>query len=317
MVLRSCGSILAGGSGGLERRGELAGESSAEKTKLGGLGDDGAGAESVVVLRGDGVEDGVAAVDEELQGGGEVGGDEGGDALAAGEAGAGVGDEELHHGADVGVEASGDELVVCDVEALHGVGGDVAAAAGAVFDDVLIEVGELEAGADVVGELHEFFGVVAADEKDETADGVGGVARVVLESGEGLVVGVDLVLLEGGDEVVEGLDGEVAGRDGGLEGDEDWVARGVRVGEALVQHGAPFGEEAGRGRGVGYFVAEVVGGAAEGVDAVEVRAQSGGKEEGGYVEVFVVGGGKGLAPGLGFGERGARVRREIEGWSAE
>ena len=54
--------------------------------------------QGVVVLRGDGVEDGVAAFDEELQGGGEVGVDEGGDALAAGEAGAGVGDEELHHG---------------------------------------------------------------------------------------------------------------------------------------------------------------------------------------------------------------------------
>jgi hypothetical protein len=109
-------------------------------------------------------------------------------------------------------------------------------------------------------------------------------------------------LFEGGDEVVEGLDGEIACGDGGLQGDEDRVARGGRVGETLVEHGAPFGEEACGGRGVGYFVAEVVGGAAEGVDAVEVWAESGGKEEGGDVEVFVVGGGEGLAPGLGFGE---------------
>ena len=214
--------------------------------------------------------------------------------------------------AEVGVEVTGDELLVGDVEALHGVGGDVAAAAGAVFDDVLIEVGELEAGADFVGELHEFFGVIAADEEDEAAYGIGGVARVLFEGGEGFVVGVDLVLLEGGDEVVEGLDGEVALRDGGLQRDEDGVARGGRIGEALVKHGAPGGEEARGGCGVGYFVAEVVGGAAEGVDAVEVRAERGGKEEGGDVEVFVVGGGEGLAPGLGFGERGASRRREVQ-----
>jgi hypothetical protein len=178
------------------------------------------------------------------RGGGEVGVDEGGDALAAGEAGAGVGDEELHHGADVGVEVAGDELLVGDVEALHGVGGDVAAAAGAVFDDVLIEVGELQAGADFVGELHELFGVVAADEEDEAADGIGGVARVVFERGEGFVVGVDLVLLEGGDEVVEGLDGEIALRDGGLQGDVD----GVREAAGSVKHWCSMARQVARRR---------------------------------------------------------------------
>ena len=217
---------------GLERCGELSGKCAAEQTKLGSFRDDGAGLEGVVVLRGDRVEDGVAAVDEELQGRGEVGCDEGGDALAAGEAGAGVGYEELHHGMDVGVELAGDELFIGDMEALHGVGGDVAAATGSVFDYVLIEVGELKAGADFVRESHELFGVIAADEKDEAADGVGGVARVMLEGGEGFVVGVDLVLLEGGDEVVEGLDREVALRDGGLQGYEDGVARGGRVGRS-------------------------------------------------------------------------------------
>ena len=64
----------------------------------------------------------------------------------------------------------------------------------------------------------------------------------MLEGGEGFVVGVDLVLLEGGDEVVEGLDGEVAGGDGWLQGDEDGVTRGGRLVEALVQHGAPGGK---------------------------------------------------------------------------
>ena len=111
--------------------------------------------------------------------------------------------------------------------------------------------------------------------------------------------------------------GRLRRRDGGLQGDEDGMARGGRVGEALVEHGAPGGEQARGGGGVGYFVAEVVGDAAEGVDALEVGAERGGKEEGGDVEVFVVGGGEGLAPGLGFGERGACGGREVEGGRAD
>jgi hypothetical protein len=111
--------------------------------------------------------------------------------------------------------------------------------------------------------------VIAADEEDEAADGVGGVARVVLEGGEGFVVSVDLVLLEGGDEVVEGLDWEMPSHDGGLQGNVDGVARGGWLGKALMEHGAPGGEEARGGCGVGYFIAEVVRGATKGVDAVE------------------------------------------------
>ena len=259
----------------------------------------------------------MAAVDEELKTGSEVGSDEGGDALAAGEAGAGVGDEELHHGANVGVEVAGDELLVCDVEALHGVGGNVPAAAGAVFDDVLVEVSELEAGADFIREVEEFFGVVAADEEDESAYGVGGVARVVFKRGERFLVGVNLVLLEGGDEVVEGLDGKTAHRDGGLQGNEDGVARGGGFVKALMEHGAPGCEQTSGGCGVGYFVAEVVRGAAEGVDAVEVGAKCGGKEERRDVEILVMGGGESLAPGPGFGERGTGGGREVDGGGAE
>src|ERR1700679_1877256 len=101
--------------------------------------------------------------------------------------------------------------------------------------------------------------MVAADEKNEPSDGVGGIARVLLERGEGFVVGVDLVLLEGGDEVVEGLNGELALHDRGLQGNVNGVARELAMGEALVEHRAPGGEEALGGRCVGYFVAEVVG----------------------------------------------------------
>jgi len=58
-------------------------------------------------------------------------------------------------------------------------------------------------------------------------------------------------------------------------------------------------------------------GATESVDAVEVRTKRSGKEEGGDVEVFVVGGGERLAPDLGFGQRGARGGGEVKLGGAE
>ena len=91
-----------------------------------------------------------------------------------------------------------------------------------------------------------------------------------------------------------------------------WRERCGRV-VALVQHRAPGLQQSQGGGGVGNLVAQVVGDAAEGVDALEVRAHALGQEEGGDVEVLVVGGGECVAPGAGFVERGALVRRQILG----
>ena len=106
------------------------------------------------------------------------------------------------------------------------------------------------------------------------------------------MVGIDLSCSKAEMRSSEG-DGEGALGDGGLQGDKDWVARGGRVGEALVEHAAPGGEEARGGCGVGYFVAKIVG-------RCRRRRRCGravrerGEGEGGDVEVFVVGGGEGL-----------------------
>ena len=191
--------------------------------------------------------------------------------------------------------------------------GQVAAAAVPVFDDVLPEVGELQAGADLVRKLRALFVAEAGDPKDESPDGVGGEAGILDQAFERLVFEHALVLLEGGDEVGEEGLGGLGGVDGGTQGDEDGVQAGGGVGVAFAQHGAPFGEQTGGGCGVGYFVAEVVGDAAEGVDAFEVGPDAFGQEPGGDVEVFVVGGGQVSAPGLGLGEGGARGGRGVVG----
>ena len=58
-----------------------------------------------------------------------------------------------------------------------------------------------------------------------------------------------------------------------LERDEDGMDGALGRVVALVEHGAPGVEQAQGGGGVGDFVAEVVGDAAVGVDALEVRAE--------------------------------------------
>ncbi len=104
--------------------------------------------------------------------------------------------------------------------------------------------------------------------------------------------------------------------DGLVQGDEDGVEGALGVVVALVEHLTPGIEETKGGGGVGYFVAEIVGDAAVGVDALEVGADFCWEEEGGYVEVFVVSGGEMTAPGAGFGEGGAVFGREVLGWGS-
>ena len=84
------------------------------------------------------------------QRGGEIAVDDLDEPPAAREPSAGVVDKKAHHGAKVFVAAPRQQLLVGDVKALHGIGRDVAAATLSIFDDVLVEVRQLERGADVV-----------------------------------------------------------------------------------------------------------------------------------------------------------------------
>jgi hypothetical protein len=83
---------------------------------------------------------------------------------------------------------------------------------------------------------------------------------------------------------------QVAGDDGLMQRDEDRMARARGRVVALVEHRTPGLEQ--RRVAVGDLVAEVVGDAAEGVDALKVGADAFGKKEGGDVEVLVVRGGE-------------------------
>jgi hypothetical protein len=160
------------------------------------------------------------------------------------------------------------------------------------------------------------FIAVAADHEDEAADGVGGVAGVFDGFVPCGVLGLDLVLAEGVKEIVEEGAGKVAGGDRLVKGDEDGMAGAVGRVVALVEHLAPCVEKLEGNGGAGDFVAEVVGDAAEGVNALEVGADAFGEEEGGDVEVLVVGGGEGVAPGAGFFEGGAVLRCQVLGGRA-
>ena len=71
---------------------------------------------------------------------------------------------------------------------------------------------------------------------------------------------------------MEELAREIAGDDGLVQGDEDGMAGAFGVIVALGRALPPGVEEAQGGGGVGYLVAEIVGDAAEGVDALEVGA---------------------------------------------
>ncbi len=135
----------------------------------------------------------------------------GADGAAFEEHGAGAGDEVLHHGAEVGGEDAACELALVDVEVAEVFAGEVAAATVGVFDDVLPEVGELECGADFVGEQGEIFFAVAADPEDEATDGIGGVVGVFEELVPVVVGGLDLVHAKGVEEIREELAREIAG----------------------------------------------------------------------------------------------------------
>jgi hypothetical protein len=79
------------------------------------------------------------------------------DALATAQASTSVGNEKLHHRAYMHIEVAVNELFVGDTKSLHCIGWDVAATSLPVFNNVLIEVRELQSSADIIGEKHEFL----------------------------------------------------------------------------------------------------------------------------------------------------------------
>jgi hypothetical protein len=122
-----------------------------------------------------------------------------------------------------------------------------------------------------------------------------------------------LVLAERSEQVAERLDGDIELADGGPERDEDGM-RG-RAGVAAVKLVLPGAEQdKGPGRIAG-FIAEIVGPAAIGVNACEMRSKAGRKKPRDDVEIFIVVAGEpaNILEGLGFGAAWERERaRNLE-----
>jgi len=189
--------------------------------------------------------------------------------------------------AEVGGGLAGEKVGFRDIEAAEIDLRDVDTVFAEVDRDVLPEVGELESGADVVGQFGEFLFPVTMEEEDETTDGVGTAATVIENGGEVLVAAFDDVLLKGAEEVEKEGVGQFELRLGAKQGSENpfvlglvgLVREGVLPGLAV---GSEDGESLGLGgggtvgipkAGVGVaLVGKIVGHPGEGVDGVDVGA---------------------------------------------
>ena len=183
---------------------------------------------------------------------------------------------------------------------------------GPVQGHVLAEVGQLQPGADRVGQPRPGLIVASPEVKDQAADGVGRVAAIV-EHLVGRLVAIDLLVLpEGRQEIDErvGRDRELADRLG--QGDEHRMARLALV--AFAKLTLPPVQQGQALPGIAGLVGQVVGPAAVGVDVVEVLPQLAGEQQAGDGEVLVMPLGQppAIAPGLAerraFGRAGLRPK---------
>ena len=162
-------------------------------------------------------------------------------------------------------------------------------ALGVVHADVLPEVGQLQRGAGVVGKLLALGIVIAAQVEDEMPYGIRRVAAVGEHIVEGFETSDGLVLTEGNQQIGKLVFGNVKLLDGFGQGHKNRMARIALV--AGIEFGLPFIEQGQSRGGVSYFVAQIVGDAAVGVDVQEILTEVLGKKPGGYRKIFVMGAG--------------------------
>ena len=293
------------------RRLHLAQQCSGQQHKLLATSHHGPAAQHVEVLRFDAVQDRIAPLAKQLQRGPQF--------VVHGDAESGTFVQNLarvlhqiaHHGAELRGKDAAFDLALDHAKVQHVLGGNIAAANLRVAHRILPEVGQLQGGADFVGELGAHLVAVTADHQHQPAHGVRRVARVLHGLVPCVVAGLHLVLAEGMQQIVEETARQVAGDDGLVQRDEDGMARLLGRVVALVEHRAPGIQQAQRGHRVAHLVAQIVGDAAEGVKAVEVRTKARGEEEGGNVEVLIVRAGKLAAPGAGLIQCGPVLRGQI------
>ena len=176
----------------------------------------------------------------------------------------------------------------------------------------MAEVGELQAGADGIGEPHVFVVHTTAEVQDDSADGIGGVATVAQQVVEGFVARLPLVLPERGEQIAERIDRDRKRGDRIGERHEHRMPRfaAVAVGELPLPPIQQF-QAAAR---VGRFVGQIVGPTTVSVDIEKMLPQAARQQPTRDGKVFVVRFSQPLAIALRLGQRGgrrgARVRTE-------
>lgn len=249
----------------------------------------------------DEVEGVAAAFEEEVNGGAEAARELVDEGFALGKEQVGAFDE-LAHGEDVGKASLRIARAVHPVAelgfgVLKIVERDVdAVALDEVAADILPEVGELESGADVVGEAEEIglcFWRVAVEHQDDAADGIRAAGAVIEQLIPGFVASDALILLEGEDEVFERRERKRLGADGVAELFENGMVR-IPCGAEAEFLASEFEEAEGavmRGFADALGIGKIVDEAAVVVDSREMGAEIGGDERAEDGEVFLIAGG--------------------------
>ncbi len=163
---------------------------------------------------------------------------------------------------------------------------NINASLGIIHGDVLPEVGQLQSGAGVVGELLALGVAITAQVEDEMAYGIRRIAAIGEDVFESLETSNGLVLAEGDEQVGEFVLGNAELSHSLRQRDKNRMAWSSRV--TGIELRLPLIEQGERCRGIADFITEIVGDSAIGVNVQEVLTQLLGQKPGRDGEVFVM-----------------------------
>lgn len=238
----------------------------------------------------DGVENGYAAAGEHIEVDAQAALDHFGERGALDKEIARANDQIFHQADVTRVETAFDDIGFHEAVGCGDIERNIDAAFFEVAIDVLPKIGELESGAGGVRQRLALFVAIAAKIEDEAADGIRG-KNAVADHGVPSRITLDgLVLAEGAQEIGEGLFGNILGRYGLAQREEDGMRRAAVV--AIVEFALPPIEEFEGALFLRDFVAEIIGPAAIGVEVVEMLPQPPRQHAAGDGEILVVAAGQ-------------------------
>ena len=171
------------------------------------------------------------------------------------------------------------------------------------------EICQLQSGAGEVREPEHLRVAIAAGIKNQPSYRIGGIRTVIQHIAHSRIAGHCLVLAKSHQQVGEGLLRNVAGVDRLGQRDEYRVASLTPI--AGVQFPAPQIQQRQGLLAIADLIAQVVGDAAVGIDAVEMGPQPWRQKPRGHVEIFVVRGGQPPAVGTGLLQGRALLRHAV------